>query len=209
MDANHSKKPKRKRDSSPIYNLAQLHKLQTKKFLSFWISNTPPLKVNLFLLFQTVQKMHNGMDFHIFFLFFPTKGPLQLITQGRYPTGLWPLYKNMIYRFFFTTTQKTTIKELSPSFLGLVKSKHLPPRSLPSKEHNFGWNSIHPNATFWKNGVNGVGQQVVRFLDSKLTVSSSLPRNRVFLQRRPVTPQDMELVPYHIQLPIIKIPKKS
>ena len=79
LDANHSKNPIRDTRSSPIYNLAQLHKLQTKEFLSFWISNTPPLKVNLFLSFKTFQKIHNGMDFHIFFLFFPKKEPLQLV----------------------------------------------------------------------------------------------------------------------------------
>ena len=74
MDANHSKKPIRESDSSPIYNLAQLHKLQTKEFLSFWIAKEPPpLKASLFLSFQTVQKMYNGMDFQIFF-FFPQKG---------------------------------------------------------------------------------------------------------------------------------------
>ena len=79
MDATHSKKPIRERASSPKYNLAQLHKLRTKKFFRFWIFNTHPLKANLFLSFHTVQKIHNGMNFQTFFLFFPTKGPLQLI----------------------------------------------------------------------------------------------------------------------------------
>ena len=78
MDANHSKKPMRDEDSSPIYTLAQLHKLHTKEFLSFCTTKEPPLKANLFLSFQTIQKIHNGMDFQIFFLFLPTKGPLQL-----------------------------------------------------------------------------------------------------------------------------------
>ena len=78
MAASHSKKPKSEEDSSPIYTLAQLHKVHTKEFLSFCISNTPPLKANLFLSFHTVQKIHNGMEFQIFFLFFPTKEPLQL-----------------------------------------------------------------------------------------------------------------------------------
>ena len=41
------------------------------------MSKEPPLKANLFLSFQTVQKIHNGMVFHIFFLFLPTKGPRQ------------------------------------------------------------------------------------------------------------------------------------
>ena len=61
-----------------MYTLAQLHKLHTKKFLNFWISKDPHLKANLFLSFQTVQKMHNGMEFQVFFLFFPIKEPLQL-----------------------------------------------------------------------------------------------------------------------------------
>ena len=34
MDATHSKKPIREKDSSSKYNLAQLHKLQTKKFFN-------------------------------------------------------------------------------------------------------------------------------------------------------------------------------
>ena len=61
-----------------MYTLAQLHKLHTKEFLSFCIAKEPLLKANLFLSFHTVQKIHNGMEFQIFFLFFPTKGPLQL-----------------------------------------------------------------------------------------------------------------------------------
>ena len=61
-----------------MYTLAQLHKLQTKEFLSFCISKEPPLKANLFLSFHTVEKIHNGMEYQIFFLFLPTKGPVQL-----------------------------------------------------------------------------------------------------------------------------------
>ena len=58
MKANHSKKPIRERGSTPLYNFAQPHTLQTKEFLSFWIANSapPPLKASLFLSFQTVQK---------------------------------------------------------------------------------------------------------------------------------------------------------
>ena len=77
MEAIHSKKPMREKYSSPKYTLAQFHKLQTKEFFNFWIFNSPPLKANLFLSFQTVQKIHNGMDFQILFLFFPTNEPLQ------------------------------------------------------------------------------------------------------------------------------------
>ena len=53
-----------------MYTLAQLHKLQTKEFLSFWISKEPSLKANLFLSFHTVQKIHNGMEYQIFFPLF-------------------------------------------------------------------------------------------------------------------------------------------
>ena len=35
VDATHSRKPIREKASSPKYNLAQLHKLQTKKFFNF------------------------------------------------------------------------------------------------------------------------------------------------------------------------------
>ena len=79
MEAIHSKNPIREKDSSPKYTLAQFHKLQIKEFFNFWIFNAPPLKANLFLSFQTVQKIHNGMNFQIFFLFFPTNEPLQEI----------------------------------------------------------------------------------------------------------------------------------
>ena len=78
MEAIHSKKPIRENASSPTYNLAQLHRLQTKKFFNFWTFNTLPLKANLFLSFHSVQKIHNRMAFQIFFLFFPTNEPLQL-----------------------------------------------------------------------------------------------------------------------------------
>ena len=50
-----------------MYTLAQLHRLHTKEFLIFCIANDPPpLKANLFLSFQTVQNIHNGMEFQIF-----------------------------------------------------------------------------------------------------------------------------------------------
>ena len=42
MKANHSKKPIRERGSTPLYNFAQPHTLQTKKILSFWIANSAP-----------------------------------------------------------------------------------------------------------------------------------------------------------------------
>ena len=45
-----------------MYTLAQLHKLQTKEFFNFCIAREPPLKTNIFLSFQTVQKIHNGME---------------------------------------------------------------------------------------------------------------------------------------------------
>ena len=76
MEANHSKNPIRERGSAPLYNFAQPHTLQTKELLIFWIANSPPpLKANLFISFQTVQKINNGMDLQIFFLFLPTNEP--------------------------------------------------------------------------------------------------------------------------------------
>ena len=59
-----------------------------------------------------------------------------------------------------------------------------------------------------KTGSNGACQQAVRFLDSKLPVSSFLPKNRVFLQINPMTPQNKKQIAYHIQFPIIKVLKK-
>ena len=83
MEANHSKKPIREQGSAPLYNFAHPHTLQTKKFLIFWIANyPPPLNANLFLSFQTVQKINNGMDLQIFSLFLPTKEPFQLRTTS-------------------------------------------------------------------------------------------------------------------------------
>ena len=80
MEANHSKNPIRERGSASLYNFAHPHTLQTKEFLIFWIANSPLLNVNLFLSFQTVQKINNGMDLQIFSLFLPTKEPFQLRT---------------------------------------------------------------------------------------------------------------------------------
>ena len=42
------------------------------------MSKEPPLKANLFFSFHIVQKIHNGMGYQIFSLFFPTKESLQL-----------------------------------------------------------------------------------------------------------------------------------
>ena len=85
--------------------------------MSFCTAKEPPLKANLFLSFQTIQKMHNGMNFQIFFLFFPTKGPLRLINlfyclwedplkakqdKDNVPKNSdhYTMYKYMIYSFF-------------------------------------------------------------------------------------------------------------
>ena len=87
MEAIHSKKPIREKDSSPKYTLAQFHKLQTKEFFNLWTFTAPPLKANLFLSFQTVQKIHNGMDFQICFLFFPTNEPLQEVKASLTVSG--------------------------------------------------------------------------------------------------------------------------
>ena len=51
------------------------------------MSKEPPLKANLFLSFQTVQKIHTGMEFQIFFLFFPTKEPFQLSNTSMTVSG--------------------------------------------------------------------------------------------------------------------------
>ena len=63
-----------------MYNLAQPQTLHTNEVFNFWTANIPPLslKDSLFLSFQIVWKMYSGMDFHSFFLFFPTKEPFQL-----------------------------------------------------------------------------------------------------------------------------------
>ena len=86
MEANHSKNPIRERESAPLYNFAQPYTLQTKEFLIFWIANSlpnpPSLNANRFLSFQTVQKINNGMDLQIFFLFLPTNEPFQLRTTS-------------------------------------------------------------------------------------------------------------------------------
>ena len=99
MDAIPSKKPMREKDSSPKYTLAQFHKLQTKEFFNFWIFNSPPLKANLFLSFQTVQKIHNGMNFQIFFLFFPTNEPLREIKVS------------------FTVSRRTHLTSINPKII--------------------------------------------------------------------------------------------
>ena len=53
------------------------------------MSKQPPLQANLFLSFQTVQKIHTGTEFQIFFLFFPTKEPLQLSNTIRSWRLMW------------------------------------------------------------------------------------------------------------------------
>ena len=174
MAASHSKNPKSEEDSFLIYTLAQLHRVHTKEFLSFCISNTPPLKANLFLSFQTVQKIHNGMDFQIFFLFFPTKEPLQLNNASLTSSGnthLTPTRarmisqralttiqykKNVIYIFLFTTTQKTAVRKLPTPFLQPIQGENLPPRGFPSKKGLFGWDLVHPNAFIRKGACIGV-----------------------------------------------------
>ena len=132
MEAIHSKKPIRENASSPTYNLAQLHKLQTKEFFNFWIAREPPLNANLFLSFQTIQKIHSGMEVQILFLFLPTKGPLQLTNicltfSGN--TQLAPNKAKTISQRAFTTVQ---CKRIWFTFSS----------SQPHKKHRFG--SCHP-----------------------------------------------------------------
>ena len=116
--------------------------------------------------------------------------------------------ENVIYIFLFTSTQKTAIGELSPSLLESIKSHNLPPSSFQRKEHNFSWNSLHPNFIFWKNDRQRPIHLAVSFHNSKLPISSFFPKNRIFLPSYPVSPQHMKQVVYHIQLPIVKIPNE-
>ena len=122
--ANHSKNPISERGSVPLYNFAQPHTLQKKKeFLIFWIANSPPpLKANLFLSFQTVQKINNGMDLQIIFSLFTHKRTLpakyhllysfwknQLGTEqtkDNLPqhSSYCTMNEQMIYIFLFATT---------------------------------------------------------------------------------------------------------
>ena len=117
--------------------------------------------------------------------------------------------KNVICIFLFTSTQKTAIEKLSSSLLESIKSQYLPPSGFPRKKHNFSWNSLHPNFIFRKDDLQRPIQLVVRFLNSKLPISSSLPKNRIFLPSNPDFPQHLEQIAYHLHLPIIKIPNKS
>ena len=78
-EANHSKKPISEKISSPMYNLFQLHKLETKECLSFCTSTIPALKTMRSRSCDTIQKMQRGKNFQIFLLFFPTSEPYQLI----------------------------------------------------------------------------------------------------------------------------------
>ena len=48
-----------------------------KELLSLWTDNTSSLNAILFLVFQTVQKIHKGPVFQTSFFFFPTKDPSQ------------------------------------------------------------------------------------------------------------------------------------
>ena len=75
MEAIHSRKPIRENASSLTFNLAQLHKLHTKKFFNFCTFNIPPLKANLFLSFHTVQKIHMEWRPKSFSFSFPQTSP--------------------------------------------------------------------------------------------------------------------------------------
>ena len=115
----------------------------------------------------------------------------------------------MIYSFFITTTQKTAIRELPPPFLKPIQGKNFPPRCLPSKKGNFGWDFIHPNALLREDEIAGSNQQIISFLNPKNSISSTLPKNRILLWRYLVVPQHRKQISYQIQLPIIKASIKS
>ena len=59
-------------------NLASAQKVRIKECFSLWIDNDSSLKANLFLAFQTVQKMWRGVALHAFLRFLPRKKPFQL-----------------------------------------------------------------------------------------------------------------------------------
>ena len=128
MDAIHSRKPIRENTSSPTYNLAQLHKLQTKKFFNFWMFNTPPLKANLFLSFHTVQKIHNGMASQIFFLFSPTNEPLQLAKTSFTVSG----------KAHFTSTKPKTISHKALTTVQCIRIWFTLSSSHPHRKQQFG-----------------------------------------------------------------------
>ena len=59
-------------------NLASDWKERIKEYFSLCIDNISSLNANLFLTFQTVQKMWRGVALHTFLRFLPTKEPCQL-----------------------------------------------------------------------------------------------------------------------------------
>ena len=59
-------------------NLASAQKVRIKECFSLWIDNESFLKANLFLAFQTVQKMWRGAALYAFLRFLPTNKPFQL-----------------------------------------------------------------------------------------------------------------------------------
>ena len=59
-------------------NLVSDQKERIKERFGRWIDNISSLNANLFLAFQTVQKMWRGAALHAFLRFLPTKKPFQL-----------------------------------------------------------------------------------------------------------------------------------
>ena len=119
------------------------------------------------------------------------------------------MYKNVVHIFHFRSTQKTAVGKLPSSLLEPIKSQYLPPSSFLRKKHDFSWNSLHPNFVFREDNLQRPIQPAVRFLHSKLPISPSLPKNRIFLPSNLESPQHLEQIAYHLHLPIIKIPNKS
>ena len=59
-------------------NLVSYQKERIKEYFNLCIDNISSLNANLFLVFQTIQKMWRGAALHAFLCFLPTKEPCQL-----------------------------------------------------------------------------------------------------------------------------------
>ena len=66
------------RGQSTMNNLVSYQKERIKEYFNLCIDNISSLNANLFLVFQTIQKMWRGAALHAFLCFLPTKEPCQL-----------------------------------------------------------------------------------------------------------------------------------
>ena len=91
------------------------------------ITSHAPISDNRFLSFQIVKKMRKGTDFQVYFLFLPTKEPLQLVKasfnilgktqqtptrEKKFPKGAnnWTMQQDMVYHLFYVATKKTSVR---------------------------------------------------------------------------------------------------